>query len=832
MAPQTAPARQNLPVESDSLIGRDRDLSDLLRLLEADRVLTLTGADGVGKSRLALRLAAQATALFSDGVWLAALADSATRAEVATRICGALGITEEGRRDPLETLCDALRGRRLLLVLDGVDGVAEHVTEVGARLVASCPEVSLLTTGRASLRIAGETVWRVPPLPVPPSAEGAEPAADGAVRLFLDRARAAVGDYAETPEELAAAKRICRRVDGIPLAVELAAAWAGHLGAEAIDAGLAAALKGAGTGDQRNGHPRSRVLDAVVGWSCSLLSDPERALLRRLSVFPNWCLELAEQVCADAPLAEADVLDLLSALLDRSLITLTGEHQNRVRYRLPGPVREHACARLAESGEQEAVHARHTGRMIALAEDLGGVALSSRAMPWSERYAYWDRAWAEYDNLRAALHWSARQGRVRDGLRICAGLRPLWFTGCRFTEGQEWAAAFLAMDGGSQPAGDDGPGTDALRGKVMVHQAELSWPRNRFDDAAAQAGEGAELCRSAGDLGSVCLAKALLAMLATVRGGTETDPQAHRIADEVLELARSAGDLWHEAIALNVQGALAARTGAFAEAEGRFNTALMIMRGMDHRWGVGTTLTVQGTVAEAQGDVQTADRCYREAMDIHRTIGAFPELAACLAGVGRIAPRLGSVAQAYDYLGESLQLSHTTGQRDGIADALVSIAGVAAGQGMAAESARCAGAASALLENAGGTGPGSPRFPLSVDTTSPGAPGEGRAWWEEGRGLALEEAVELASNVAESGRMPRARPDPSPSSAPPRAALTPREQQIAELVGEGRSNRAIADGLVIAPATVARHVANINRKMGFNSRRQISSWVSRHSVSS
>lgn len=839
MAPQTAPARQNLPVESDSLIGRDRDLSDLLRLLEADRVLTLTGADGVGKTRLALRLAAQATAFFSDGVWLAALADAATRAEVAARICGALGITEEGQRDPLEALCDALHGRRLLLVLDGVDGVVPHVAEIGARLVASCPAVSLLITGRDPLRIRGETVWRVPPLPVPPSAEGAEPAADGAVRLFVDRARTAVSDYAEAPEELAAVKRICRRVDGIPLAVELAAAWAGRIDAERIDAGLAAALESAGADAEGNGFPRSRVLDAVVGWSYGLLSGPERALLRRLSVFPNWCLELAEQVCADAPpteqgrpeppLAEADVLDLLSALLDRSLITLTGEHQNRVRYRLPGPVREHARARLAESGEQEAVRVRHTARMIAVAEDLGGVALSSHAMPWNERFSYWDRALAEYDNLRTALHWSARHGRVRDGLRICAGLRPLWFTGCQFTEGREWAETFLAMDGGSQADDDGGPSTDALRGRVMVHQAELSWPRKRFDEAAEQVSQGAALCGAAGDVASVCLAKTLLAMLASVRGG---DAEARRLVDEVLELARSSGDLWHEAIALNVEGSLNARAGAFAEAEGRFNTALMIMRGMDHRWGVGTTLMAQGAVAEAQDDAQTADRCYREAMDIHRTIGAFPELAACLAGVGRIASRLGSAAQAYDYLGESLQLSHTTGQRGGVAEALASIARVADRQEMATEAARCAGAASALLETSGWSGPGSPRFPLSAHTSGAGASEETRAWWEEGRRLGLEEAVELAASVAESGRMPRTRPTPSPSSATPRTALTPRERQIAQLVGEGRSNRAIAERLFIAPATVARHVANINRKMGFNSRQQIASWVTRHALSS
>ncbi|WP_242677055.1 LuxR C-terminal-related transcriptional regulator [Streptomonospora litoralis] len=827
MAPQTAPARQNLPVESDSLIGRDRDLSELLRLLESDTVLTLAGADGIGKSRLALRLATQATGLFADGVWLAALDDAATRAEVVTRVCGALGITEEARRDPVETLCDALRSRSLLLVLDGCDGVADHVAEIGAALVSACPAVSLLITGRAPLRITGESVWRVPPLPVPSDGDGAEPSGDGSVRLFLDRARTAVPDYASTPQEAAAVNRICRRLDGIPLAVELAAAWAGRVDPAGIDAGLAAALATADGGSE-DGCPRTRVLDAVVGWSLSLLSQPERVLLRRLAIFPNWCLELAEQVCAEAPLVEADLLDLLSSLLDRSLITLTGEQLNRVRYRLPAPVRAHARARLADAGELAWMRARHTARMIAIADDLNRIALSGRPMPWAERFVYWDRAVAEYDNMRAALRWSAEAAHARDGLRLCAGLRPLWFTSHQFTEGGEWAEAFLAMDD-DRPEEDGGRGAfDALRGRVMVQHAELNWPRKRFDEIVATVTAGAVLCRAAGDTESVCLAENQLALIDDLRGDHES---ARTRLRDVLELARSAGDLWSEAIALNVQGAMAARGGDFAEAETLFNTALMIMRGMDHRWGVGSTLMAQGAAAEAQGDAQAADRCYREAMDIQRANGSAPELASCLAGVGRVAQQLGSATQAYDYLAESLQLSHANGRLAGLAEALWSIASVSSRQGVAEEATRCAGAAAALAEISGWAGPASTRFPLSAELTEGAASTQSRTWWEEGRRLGVDEAVELGVRLAETGRLPRPRPRPArtPAPEPPRKALTPRESEIAQLIGKGRSNRTISDELYIAPATVARHVANINRKLGFNSRQQIAAWVDRHS---
>ncbi|GAB3462242.1 LuxR family transcriptional regulator [Streptomonospora sediminis] len=859
MALPTAPARQNLPVESDSLVGRDRDLSDLLRLLESDRTITLTGADGVGKTRLALRLAAQASASFADGVWLAALADLSTRAEVAARISGALGITEEARRDPVATLCDALSGRALLLVLDGYDGVPGHVAEISAALASSCPSVSLLLTGREPLRIDGETVWRVPPLPVPPPVPCAESEDDGAVRLFLDRARTAAPGYAQGPGDLAAVNRLCHRLEGIPLAIELAAAWAGHVDSAGIDAGVAAALEAAPV-PAGNGSSRARVLDAVVGWSHSMLGDTERVLLRRLSVFPNWCLELAEQVCAEDPLVEAEVLDLLSGLLDRSLITLTGEHQNRVRYRLLDPVRRHARARLAESGEGERIRARHTARMIAVAEDLGAAAQSGRPMPWAERFAYWDRADSECDNIRAALHWSAQRGNVRDGLRICAGMRPFWFTGYHFAEGCDWAAAFLALaqeaasgsgDTADPPAAATAEGLlgeavgtgetggsaasvlsgrtrsiAALRGRVMVQYAELAWPRKRFAETAEMARVGAGMCRAAGDWETVCLAQNILALLDSLQGRDESARE--RIA-EVLELARASGDLWNEAVALNVQGSMAAFSGAFAEADMRFNTALMIMRGMDHRWGVGSTLMAHGAVAEANGDPQTADRCYREAMDIQRSVGASPELAACLAGVGRIAQQLGSTAQAYDYLGESLQLSHSNGQHAGLAEALASIASVAERQGRREPAARCAGAAAALAQ-ASGWGSGVSRFPQATGADGWNGSAEDRAWFQAGSRLTVEEAVEFAAQVAESGRVARPRPAPARPAEGPRKELTPREREVAELVGAGHSNRAISERLYIAPATAARHVANINRKLGFNSRDQIAAWMNRHAA--
>jgi predicted ATPase/DNA-binding CsgD family transcriptional regulator len=811
MAPQTAPARQNLPPESDALIGRERDLSDLLRLLDTDRVITLCGADGVGKTRLALRLAALSTASFPDGVWLAALGDARTAGEVASRIASALGVAEEARRDLADTLCDALHGRRLLLVLDACDGVADHVAALGGALVASCPELSLLITAGDPVGVADESAWWVPPLPLPRAGGDPGPDTAAAVRLFAERARAASPGLVFSDADLAVAADVCRRLDGNPLGIELAAAWAGRLPLDRIAAGVAERV-GPRTGDPRC-RARPRPLRGVLEWSHALLSEPERVLLRRLSVFPHWDLELAERVCSGGPLAEADILDLLASLVDRGLIALTGEHRGRVRYRLPAPVRRFAAAHLVGAGEEEAVRERHCRHLGSICADLGRMSVLGRAMPWRERFGHWHRVIDEYDNVRAALHWAVAGRRVEDGLRMCVGLRPFWVTGYHFTEGCRWSDVFLDMGGGPPE----------LRGRALVGRAELAWARLELDSAIAIAEEGMRLCRAADDTEPVVRALNVLAMVdLRLRA---YDRAGDRLA-EALKLSRETGDLWNEAIALGTLGTLSAQLGDLVGAETRYNTALMILRGMDHRWGVGVTLIGQGTIAEAQGDLYAADRCYREALDIQRDIGAAPELARCLAGVGRIAHGLGATAQAYDYLSEGLLLGHATGQLAGVAEALLSLARVVADQDQPHDAHRFAGAAAALREHAGV--PPSRRPWPAVDGSAPTDP-ELVACWDEGATLDVDGAVALALDVTDAGRRARPRPPLTRTAQPPAEALTPREQEIARLVGQGGNNRAIAERLFIAPATVARHVANINRKMGFNSRKQIAAWVNRHS---
>ncbi|WP_017538953.1 helix-turn-helix transcriptional regulator [Nocardiopsis halophila] len=874
MAPRTAPARQNLPLESDSFIGRERDLSDLLRLLEADRVITLCGVRGIGKTRLALRVAAHATGSFTDGVWLADMAGTATGHEVAARVAAAVGVTEEAGRPLEETLRDALRARRVLLLLDDCGHVAGPVARLGASLVESCPEVSLLVTSEEPVRIPGEAIWRVPPLALPGPDADSDARSSEAVRLFLERGREARPDLSPTPAAVAAAAAVCRAVGGIPLAVELTAAWLRRNTPEEVAAQVTACLRehtGAAPVPRR-GRPRpvasrEAVLRTLLDHVHGLLGEQERVLLRRLSVFCDWDLESAERVCPGGPVEEGAVLDLVSSLVDRSLIALTAELQERVRYRLPGAVRAYAAERLAESGEQDRVRLRHRDHMLAAAEELGAAAVAGRLVPWAERFGGWQRVAIEYDNVRAALHWTARRGDTGVGLRFCAALRAYWVTGYHFTEGAVWSGAFLGgcapgersrggpgpdgeggaegtagADGTARADGGDGAapqepgrlapgpasGKDAAehtgedswaRARALLCRAELEWARGGDGSARRLAEEGLDLCRAGGDTAAAAMGLNLLALL-DVRAGDRASADVR--LSEALVLARSTGDLWNEALALSGQGAVAAHRGDFTTADARYSAALMILRGMDHRWGVGVVLIGQATAAERQGDVAAADRCYRESLDIQRDIGAAPELARCLYGVGRVARVLGSSAQAYDYLSEGLVLSQGTGQRAGVAVGLASIARVAAADGEVAEACRLAGAAAALRERA------APHLPvrswarvaeeLGVDAAA------SAAWWHEGRRTDPSAAAALALRVAETGRLPRPRTPPR-ETVPERKDLTRRELEVARLVSRGLGNRDIAVKLFITPATVARHVANINRKLGFHSRKQIAAWV-------
>jgi predicted ATPase/DNA-binding CsgD family transcriptional regulator len=813
----------HLPEEPNSFIGRERELAELRQMLGRTRALTLCGPGGIGKTRIALRLLALAAAEFPDGVWFVELADLQQADLVVSRIAGVIGITEEAGRPLLETLGDALRPRQLLLALDNCEHLLDACAQAGRHLLASAPGLRLLSTSREPLSVAAETIWRVPPLSVAPA--GAEPAAGGdvhryeAVRLFADRAAASRPGFAIGPGNATAVASICRALDGMPLAIELAAARVRALSVEQISARLDDRFGLLTTGD-RSAAPRQRTLRAAIEWSYELLTAPERAMFRRLSVFSGWSLEMAEQVCCDEDIPAAEVLGLTAALVDKSLVVLDPEVLGQARYRMLDTIRKYAALRLAQAGESAAVRLRLRDYALRTAEHNVAIGMARVPAPWATRVDVFRRYDVDAGNVTRVLNWCLEAGDTEAGLRICIAVSPCWIVWGTFGEGGEWLRSLLALDMTAVPAW--------VQGAATVARAQLALSS---DPAAASslATDGLKLCRESGDGYWTAVALNLISEIALHTGRTD---EAEASADEALSIAQAAGDGWNEGYALATRAAIAAQRGKLREAEQLATASVAVMRRIDQQWGAARALLGLGDLARFRNHPGEAHGWYVEALAILREIGARPEIARCLAGLGRVAMDLGATEQARRHLTRSLRLSHATGARISVARGLEAFAALAGHESRPELAVQVAAAATALRESAG-------LPPLAgARTESYLAPARrllGDAavarLWASGRAMTSEAAVALALDlptpaVAWDGESPALTVAGSyqVASAPP-SSLTHREHQIATLVASGRSNKAIADELSISPTTAARHVANIMAKLGFNSRTQIAAWI-------
>ncbi|HYM70819.1 MAG TPA: AAA family ATPase, partial [bacterium] len=515
--------RHNLPQELSSFVGRDQERAEIVQLLSTARLLTLTGTGGCGKTRLALRVAAEVVPRYPDGVWLVELAALTDPGLVLQTVASTLGVREVPGRPWLSSLTDALRDRTMLLVIDNCEHVIDACAHVIDAILGACPGVGVLATSREPLRIAGERTWRVPSLSLVGSgatvtAEAA--AASEAVRLFTDRAAAVQPAFAVTSQNAGAVLEVCRRLDGIPLAIELAAARVAALPVSEIARRLGDQLSLLNQGS-RTALPRHRTLQAVMDWGYHLLSEGEQALLRRLAVFAGgWTLEAAEAVCpgrGEAPLA---VLDLLTQLVLKSLV-LMDEQDASVRYRFLETVRQYSAARLREWSEEPAVRDRHLDWFLALSER------AAPEMVGSTQAAWFDRLEAEHDNLRAALEWALQCGRAEAGLRLIGAAWRFWFVRGYFAEGRGWLESLLRA-GESTPAAVRADALNAAGNLAVFGQGDYAAGRRFYERGLAlwkQTGDGRGVAR-------------ILGNLAFVAAG-EGDPVAERaLLDESLALRR------------------------------------------------------------------------------------------------------------------------------------------------------------------------------------------------------------------------------------------------------------------------------------------------------
>jgi predicted ATPase/DNA-binding CsgD family transcriptional regulator len=854
----------NLPAEPNSFIGRERDLAELARLLGEVRALTLSGPGGIGKTRLAIRLARHVIAAGTgtvpdsgseaaegtwaagdlDEAWLVELAD--WRGQTAQHVAATIGVREEPGVPLAQTLAEALRSRHMLLILDTCEHQVGDCATLVQFLLARCPGLRIVATSREPLRVRGETVWRVPPLDLPPQgADGAELAAHEAVRLFAARAAGARPGFTLTEDNRAAVARLCRTLDGIPLGIELSAARVRALSVEQIADRLRDRFQLLDSGD-RTAPPRQQTLRATVDWSYELLDEPEQKLLRRLAVFSGWNLDMAEQVCSDpvscAGGIPADaVLGLLISLIDKSLVVLDGEAAGDARYRLLDTIREYAAERLAAAGEQLALALRHRDCILALVEDTARTMFNRGEPPWPVRRATFRRGIAEYGNFRIALATSLAHGHVEEGLRLCTGLRNMWVPHGDAREAATWFDRFLAL-GTSEVS-------PRVRGRALACRAEIAFDLQEYDTLLHSAQESLELSRAHDDDFAVPAALRVLGQ-AAARAGRLADADTY--VDEAIAAAQASGNDWETGITLAAKAAVAARQGKLKSAQRACEAALEVLSDNNH-WGVATVKYGMGTLARARGDDKMAMRYFEDAMEILRELDAWPEIARCQAGIGWIAMASGHLDLAHESLAEGLRLNQMCGQRLGIARGLEAFAALAVARQQPERAATLAGAACQLRESLGRTTGVGPKIEQMLDfardrlTASAAA-----ALFAAGREMTVEDAARyaLGSSPSPSARASLAAEAPGEAGWDDQALLnaadgprheagaahrtpsplTPREHEIVLLIMQGLSNKEIADELVISPATAARHVANILAKLGFTSRTQVASWATRYEL--
>ncbi len=818
--------RSDLPQEPNSFVGRERELDELRKFLSATRLLTLTGPGGIGKTRLALRTLAAMADEFPDGACYVELADVTNPDLIVTRVASAIGVAEEQGRPLLDTLADALRPRKLLLALDNCEHLVDTCAEICQRLLVCSPELRVLTTSREPFRIAGETVWPVPPLAVTPPDPADALSPGEAAQLFTERASATLPGFALTPSNAGAVAALCRALDGIPLAIELAAARVRALSVDQIRLRLADRFALLTTG-ARTAPPRQRTLRAAIDWSHDLLAEQEQVLLRRLSVFAGWSLEMAERVCPDQRIPADDILDLLAALVDKSLVVREPEALGQARYRMLDTIRAYAAEKLAAAVEAAAVERRLRDYVLAVAEWNFAVGMALVPAPWQDRVDVFRRYDVDASNVWPVLSQCLADGDVRAGLRICSAVLPCMLVRGEFALGCEWLDAFLDRPEAADVEPD-------VRGAALIGRAQLTLSS---DPAAAEslANAGLGLCRKAGDQFWTAAGLNLLSEIAVHTGRPD---EAETLAREAMSIAGAADDRWNEGWALAIRAVAAGLRGRLRAAADLTNASIGVMRAIDHRWGVARAQLGLGDLSRARGDHADAHRRYTEALVILREIDARPEIARCLSGLGRVATDLGAIGLAREHLTESLRLSRSTGARIGVARGLESFAALAVREGDA-ERAVLLAAASTALREAGGLPPlpGARAERYLVPARRLGDQAVARLW-AQGLALSAEAAIDLA--LGSPTAPPEAAPPraAAPEAAPPGAtaattavatalpgSLTPRELEIAALVARGRSNKAIADELVISPATVARHVANIMAKLGFRTRAQIAVWI-------
>ena len=670
----------NLPATLTTFIGREKEQLEIIQLIGKYRLVTLVGTGGIGKTRLALKIAEQALRDYPHGIWLVELAPLLDPSLIPQTTTIAMGLREDIQHSVIDMLSDYLREKKMLILLDNCEHVLDACAQFVDTLLKGCPSLKILATSREALGIMGEATYRVPSLGLPDFQQSFEDLSDHeSVRLFEERAQLAKMDFLLTEENVSAVAQICRQLDGIPLAIELAAARIKIFTPEQIAERLKDQFKLL-TGGSRTALPRHQTIRASIDWSWNLLSDTERILLRRLSVFAGgWTLAAAEFVCSENSIQTDQVLDLITQLVTKSLIVVNEPQGQEKRYELLETIGQYAREKLEDSAETEITMQRHIDFFLRLAEEAELKLHGPQEIEWLNRLEM------ESGNLRVALEWTIAND-PEAGLKLSSSLYWFWAVRTFWNEGRMWLTRLLGLPNLSSRS--------VVRARALTSAGFLAWAQLDLSAARSFFVESLAIYKELEHRKGVAQALHGLGRIARIQSEYAA---AREFYEESLAIFRELGEKHNIADTLLSLGTATYYQGNFALASLQLEESLMIWQELGDVSGIAPTLNYLGKVRQLQGDYDEAGKLYEESHALFQKLGDKFGCIYTLQSLGHVAHHQGDTIRAAFLFGESLKLSNRWADLRGQINSLRGLAGVAAATGNLVRATKLFGAADRLL---------------------------------------------------------------------------------------------------------------------------------------
>jgi predicted ATPase/DNA-binding CsgD family transcriptional regulator len=794
----------SIPTALTSFVGRSHELTDIGQLLGSARLLTLTGAAGCGKTRLALRVASGFSGQYKDGVHWVELAPLNNDQLVPNAVARVLNVTEKPGRLLTDELVGVLQSKQLLLVLDN----CEHLLRACARLIESLMQVSgvsVLVTSREPLRVAGEMLYPVAPMALPPAGLSLEDAYQfDSMQLFVERARAILPHFELTSDNASIVAKICRHLDGIPLAIELASARVNMLSLEQIAVRLDDRFELL-TQATHITHSHHRTLRTAIDWSYALLTTPEQMLLRRISVFAGGCsLATVEEVCMGKGMEREQILELLSSLVNKSLVVAQTLQLGEARYSLLETIRDYAQEKLLVSDDWSATQDRHLQCFLKLAEETAPKLIERYQQIWL------DWLEVEHANFQVALAWALERGHIEAGLRIAIALYEFWQKRGYIKEALDWLERFLMKA--------DEKVSLVVHANAFASAAHMAMLLGNTSATIEYGQKAGALGQATGKEEQSNIAVVLVGLASSMRAAGDY-PTAFTIGERAIQLLRASGDLYRLGRILIMQAGTAMPLGRYDTVHTLLDEGLNLAREAGDSYRIALILNFLGDLARCEQDFAGAKPNYENSILLFRDLEAKRDVASVLQNLGHACLHLDEVERARILFQESLALQQEQENTPGIAECLIGFAAMAISHDLPAAGIRLLSAAIAL----GGERPANVWTATRMEyerylelARANLTDAKFQAEQAAGSALSLEQAIDYAQHLPlqparESGKTPD--------------DLTAREREIAIWIAQGKSNAEIAQELVLSKRTVEKHIANILSKLGATNRAQIVGWV-------